>query len=106
MGAPRAGERIRRAVEAWSGVEARPHRFGGVEFVVGRRELGHVHGDHMLDAPLPRGERDRLVADGRAQPHHVLPDSGWVTVPFRSEADVATAIEILRAAYERATAPR
>jgi hypothetical protein len=100
---PGALDRIRREVENWPGVESHPHRFGGTEFVVGRRELGHVHGDHILDAPLPRAEHDRLIAEGRAQPHHVLPESGWVTVPFASDEDVATAITILRGAYDRAT---
>jgi Family of unknown function (DUF5519) len=33
------GEQIAATVESWPGVEAAPHRFGGVEFRLGRREL-------------------------------------------------------------------
>lgn len=75
MTLPGAGERIRLEVTNWPGVEAVPHRFGGTAFMVGQRELGHVHGDAILDAPVPREEHDRLIAEGRAMPHHALPES-------------------------------
>lgn len=57
--------RIRRAVLGWSGVEEAPHRFGGVEFRLGRRELGHLHGDHLADLPFPVRVREELVQAGR-----------------------------------------
>ena len=47
-------EQIVREVGAWDGVTVLPHRFGGVEFRVGRRELGHVHGDRLADLPSRR----------------------------------------------------
>jgi hypothetical protein len=59
---PRAATRIIEAVGSWSGVELAPHRFGGVEFRLGRRELGHLHGDRIADLPFPRRIRDELVA--------------------------------------------
>jgi hypothetical protein len=52
--------------------------------------------------PFPRVVRDELIATGRAKPHHVLPDSGWVTVPTRTSAQVAGVIELFRLNYERA----
>src|ERR671937_2141231 len=82
---PRGSERIAAEVESWPGVSSGPHRFGGIEFRVERRELGHLHGDRIADLPFPRRVRDELVAAGRARPHHVLPDSGWVTVPIDPE---------------------
>jgi hypothetical protein len=96
------GERIAAEVSGWPGVTSAPHRFGGTEFRLGRRELGHLHGDRFADLPFPRRVRDELVAAGRARPHHVLPDSGWVTAPIRSD-DVEPVIELFRMAYERAT---
>jgi len=68
-------------VSSWEGVSVCEHRRGGVEFRLGRRELGHLHGT-IADLPFPRQVRDELVAAGRARPHHVLPGSGWVTVPM------------------------
>jgi hypothetical protein len=41
------------------------------------------------------------VANGRAKPHHVLPESGWITVPMRTDADVANVIDLLRQNYDR-----
>ena len=46
--------------------------------------------------------RDELIAAGRARPHHVLPDSGWITISIRSDADAEHAIELFRMAYDRA----
>jgi hypothetical protein len=99
-------ERIIATVGSWPGVESAPHRFGGVEFRLGRRELGHLHGDRLADLPFPRRVRDELIAAGRAEPHHVLPDSGWVSFRIRSEADVDAAIELFHMGYERATDAR
>jgi Luciferase len=101
--ATRAGQRIAAEVSSWPGVTAGPHRFGGTEFRLGRRELGHLHGDRFADLPFPRRDRDQLIAAGRARPHHVLPDSGWVTAPIQSD-DVEPVIELFRMAYERASA--
>jgi hypothetical protein len=101
--ARRPSERIATEVLSWPGVTSAPHRFGGTEFRLGRRELGHLHGDRFADLPFPRRQRDELIATGRARPHHVLPDSGWVTAPIDPD-DVEPVVELFRAAYERASA--
>jgi len=96
--------RIRTEVESWEGVTTHPHRFGGVEFRLGKRELGHLHGDppRLADLPFKRTIRDMLVETGRALPHHVMPESGWVSKPIRNADDAAEAIELFRLSYERA----
>jgi hypothetical protein len=91
----------------WADVEVVPEpRFGGPAFQLGRRQLGHLHdaGEHgaFADIPLPRAVRDELIAAGRARPHSAMPDSGWLTVPVRTAADLAGAVEVFRIAYERA----
>jgi len=97
-------EVIREKIGALPGVIAEPHRFGGVEYRYGRRELGHVHGDRFADLPFPRRVRDELVAEGRARPHHVLPESGWVTASLETDHDVKNVVDLFRLAYERAVA--
>jgi hypothetical protein len=87
-------------------VQEAAHRFGGTEFLLGKRELGHLHGDRLADIPFPRAVRDELVATGQAAPHHVLPESGWVSVPIRSPDDVRSVIGLLRRSYEAAVAQR
>jgi len=97
-----AGAQIRAAVLEWPGVEAHPHRFGGVEYRLGARELGHVHGDHLVDIPFPKRVRDEVVAAGLAEPHHILPNTGWVSLYLREEGDVECAITLLRRSFELA----
>ena len=97
-----AAERISHEVLSWDGVTEHPHRFGGVEFRYGKRELGHLHGDRFADLAFHRTIRDMLVETGRALPHHVLPKSGWVTKPIENDADVAEVVELFRLAHERA----
>ena len=91
-------------MEAWDGVTTHAHRFGGVEFRFGKRELGHLHGDppRLADLPFKRTVRDMLVETGRALPHHVMPESGWVSKPIRTADDAAETIELFRLSYERA----
>jgi hypothetical protein len=90
----------------WPGVTEAPHRFGGVEFRLGKRELGHLHGDYLADLPFPVRVREELVWEGKAMPHHILPQSGWVSYPIRDEAAVPGAIALFRLAYDRAIASR
>ncbi len=97
---PQAQERIVREVSTWSGVAASSHRFGGTEFRLGKREIGHVHGDYQADIVFPKPVRNRLVAEKKAEPHHILPESGWITFRFREEADVARVIETFKLSYD------
>lgn len=101
-----AAHQIKLALLSWPQVEAHPHRFGGTEYRIGRRELGHIHGDHLVDIPFPTRVRDELVAAGQAQPHHILPASGWISLYLREPADVERAIELFRRSYDLAQKQR
>lgn len=101
-----AQERITAAALSWEGVTAALHRFGGTEYRFGGREIGHIHGDHLVDIPFPTRIRDAIVAAGRAEPHHLLRDSGWVSFYLRKPADVDAAQELLRESYEIAARQR
>jgi hypothetical protein len=50
--------------------------------------------------------RNELIAEGRARPHHVLPDSGWITVSIRSADEAENALGLFRMAYDRAQKTR
>jgi predicted DNA-binding protein (MmcQ/YjbR family) len=89
-------------VSSWSGVVALPHRFGGTEFRVGRREIGHIHGDYQADIAFPLKVRNQLVEEKKAEPHHILPKSGWITFRFRKESDVEEAIQLFKLSYDLA----
>jgi hypothetical protein len=97
-----ASLQIQAVVLGWPGVTARPHRFGGVEYRLEARELGHVHGDHLVDIPFPTRVRDEIIAAGLAEPHHILPESGWVSLYLRAPADIQRAVALLRRSFELA----
>ena len=96
-------EQIHQAVTKWQDVSAEPHRFGGTEYRVRHREIGHMHGNRQADLPFPVRVREQLIAEGRASPHHLLPETGWVTFYIRSEQDVPRVIDLFRLNYELIT---
>jgi hypothetical protein len=99
-------QKILNEVLSWPGVETKPHRFGGTEFLLGKRELGHLHGDSLLDIPFPRKVKDVLVARGEAEEHHVLPGSGWISYRIHSIDEADHAVELLHRSYELAVESR
>jgi len=100
MAISNAQKMITQALLLWEGVSTAPHRFGGVAYRLGTREVGHIHGDHLLDIPFPKKVRDEIVAEGLAKPHHILPETGWVSFYLCEEKDVQEAIALLRRSYE------
>ena len=90
-----AMQEIEKRALALPGVRLRVHRLGGTAFARGPRELGHLHGNGLLDLLVGPAQRDALIAAARAQPHHVFADSGWISFWVRSETDVAPALALL-----------
>ena len=97
-----AQKQITEAVTQWLNMTVAPHRFGGVEYQLGTREIGHIHGDTLVDIPFPTAIRNELVEAGIARPHHVLPDSGWISFYIRTPEDVRQAINLLQRSFELA----
>ncbi len=91
--------RIQQTVSAWPGVTASPHRFGGVEFNLGGVEIGHFHSNGMVDIPFNSKLRHQLIAEQKAEPHHLLKDTGWISYYIRSQADADEAIWLFRLSY-------
>jgi hypothetical protein len=92
---------IVREISAWPGVTSGRHRFGGTEFRYGRRELGHLHGNRLADLPFPLLVRNELVAAGRAEPHHIYPESGWVSYFIHNNTDIPRVVALFRLNYDR-----
>jgi hypothetical protein len=87
-------------VSAWPDVSTHEHRFGGVEFRLAAREIGHVHNFGIVDIPFPIKIRDVLIQSGRAERHHWLPQSGWTTVRVSGDK-IDNALSLLRFSYLR-----
>ena len=61
-----ANQRITEAVISWPGVTAGTGRRGEWSFRVGKRELGHLHGDHAAHFSFPKQLWTQLVDGGRS----------------------------------------
>ena len=95
-------EGIRDEILSWPDVTAEPHRFGGLEFRLDKREMGHIHGDRLADLPFPMNTRNELVNSGRVSPHHVLPQSGWISYWItKGENDIPSVVELFRMRYDQ-----
>jgi hypothetical protein len=93
------GARLAEALRAWPGITRGPGHFGAVTFLLEQREVGHVHGNSHADLPLPKPLRNELVDSGKAEPHHYLPQSGWVTVPLDGAGGVERALHVFKLNY-------
>lgn len=93
---------VERAVLAWPGVREEPGRFRSTAYMLGRRELGHVHRNGVADLAVPRAVYDELIASGRAQPHQAGV-RGVVSVQIDGPDGVAAAVSLFRMNYDRAT---
>ncbi len=100
-----ASRQISAEVSSWDGVEAGPGKRGELAFRVGRREIGHLHGDHAAHFVFPRELWSELERRGQISEHPVFPGvRGPAARAIESETDVRDVIALLRLNYERLTA--
>jgi len=98
-----ASRQITAEVTSWPGVEAGPGRRGEFAFRVGRREIGHLHGDHAAHFSFPKDVWAELFAAGRVVHHPVFPGKvGPAARRIDSQADVRDVIALMRLNYDRA----
>lgn len=98
-------EQITEEATSWPGVEAGPGPRGEFAFKVGRREIGHLHGDHAAHFGFPKDVWTDLFEQGRITEHPVFPGRiGPAARPIASQEDVSDVIALLRLNYDRITA--
>ena len=89
-------------VSSWPGVEAGPGRRGEFAFKVGRREIGHLHGDHAAHFMFPSQLGAELKQQGRVVDHPVFPGKpGPAARRIEDEEDVRDVIRLMRVNYDR-----
>jgi hypothetical protein len=100
-----ASEQITEEVTSWPGVEAGTGRRGEFGFKVGRREIGHLHGDHAAHFFFPKETWAELREQGRIVHHPVFPDrEGPAARRIEDEEDVRDVIALMRLNYDDAIA--
>ena len=98
-------EQITKEVTSWPGVEAGFGARGEFGFKVGRREIGHLHGDHVAHLGFPKDVWQALFDQGRIGYHPVFPGKpGFGARRIENEEDVRDVIELMRLNYDRVVA--
>ncbi len=98
-----ASQQITDEVTSWPGVEAGIGDRGEFGFTLGRRKLGHLHGDRALHIGFPKEIWHELFEQGRIDYHPVFPGKpGFAARRIENEEDVRDAIALLRINCDRA----
>jgi hypothetical protein len=102
-----ASAQINDEVTSWPGIEAGYGRRGEWGFRLGRREIGHLHGDHAAHFFFPKDVWRELRDAGRIVEHPVFPGRiGPAARRIESQADVDDVIALMRVNYDRVSAGR
>ncbi len=100
-----ASEQITDEVTSWPGVCAGFGRRGEWGFRLGKREIGHLHGDRVLHAGFPKAVWQELYDAGRIDYHPVFPGKpGYASRQITDAEDVRDVIALLRLNYDRGVA--
>lgn len=99
-GALTVSQLIIQEVTSWPGVEAGPGQRGEYAFRLGRREIGHLHGDRAAHFGFPKDVWAELMEQGRVV-RHPIDRPGLAARRIEDEADVREVIELMRLSYDR-----
>ncbi len=96
-----AMDNIEAEVSTWPGATIGLHKYGGTQFNYNGRELGHIHGNGLLDLRFSRAVKAEILKDGRATHHYIFKKSGWVSFYILNIHDVKYATKLLRMNYNK-----
>jgi Family of unknown function (DUF5519) len=100
--APSASRQISDEVASWPGIESGYGSRGEFAFRLGRREIGHLHGDHAAHFTFPKPVWHELHDAGRITDHPVFPGRiGPAARRIGGQADIDDVIALLRLNYDR-----
>lgn len=92
-------DEIESEVMSWEKVSVSIHKYGGIQFNKGSHEIGHIHGNGLLDIPFSKKVQAHFIEEGRVLEHHTISNSGWSSFYIRTLEDKEYAIELLQASY-------
>ena len=92
-------DEVENEVLSWKNTSIHIHKFGGIQFNLNKKELGHIHGNGLLDILFSKMTKSQLLKEGKVGDHHTFKNSGWTTFKIKTEEDKKSAIELLKQAY-------
>jgi hypothetical protein len=102
---PTASSRIIDEVNTWPGVQTEPGSLGEIAVKLGKKEIGHLHGDTAAHFEFDKALWTELKAAGRIVDHPVFPGrAGPAARRIGSEDDIRDVIALLRLNYDRRSA--
>lgn len=97
-----ASQQITDEVTSWPGAEAGTGSRGEWAFTVGRKEIGHLHGDRVAHFGFPKEVWHELFDAGRIDYHPVFPGKpGFGARLIEDEDDVRDVVAMIRLNYDR-----
>ncbi|MCW5911439.1 MAG: DUF5519 family protein [Cyclobacteriaceae bacterium] len=96
---------IETEVCSWQNTSVSVHKYGGIQFNTYNRELGHIHGNGLLDVLFSREQKLMLMKQYPVQDHHVFKNSGWISFKIKTIEDKQIALELLKYAYDLKPCP-
>lgn len=94
-----AFDSIEDEVLSWKGTTVSVHKYGGLQFNIHKKEIGHLHGNGLLDVVYSRKIKKVLIEEGRVSDHHLFKKSGWISFYIASTEDKTYAIKLLMLSY-------
>jgi hypothetical protein len=94
-------DEIEAEVLLWNNTSTSIHKFGGIQFDLEKKEIGHIHSNGLLDILFNRQTKDLLIKEGRVTEHHTFKNSGWVSFYIRNVEDKGYALELLSCSYNK-----
>ena len=68
-------------------------------FFVAKKMFMHIHCHGHCDIRLPKGDQERVLAQGKARSHRWAPEAGYVTFIVNSDEDLDRAMDLIRISH-------
>jgi hypothetical protein len=94
-------DEIEAEVLKWDKASITMHKYGGIQFNIMHKEIGHIHSNGLVDILLSTAIKDQLLRERCITSHHTFKNSGWISFYIRTKEDKAYAIRLLKLATTR-----
>jgi len=92
-------DEVEAEVLQWQHTTSTLHKYGGIQLNAAEIELGHIHGNGLVDMLLSRQTKKAIMQEGRISNHHTFKDTGWISLYLKDKEDVAYVTHLFYTAY-------